>query len=195
MLVETPSGQQLRLAWRGPSAELLIDERRVSRRYGTYQTWVGGLRTYQRHPSAPLRLDLLYRQTATMTDAVDRQTRLVRETGARGRTTIFLHIGKTAGTTLAAVLRQRYHGRAVFTYDSNDPQSASDQLERLDPTQLGRLRLVRGHLLFGIHAHLPQPALYISLLRDPRARLESTYRHMSLRSRHTAYTSTRLADA
>ena len=37
VLVATPSGQQLCLAWRGPSAELLIGERRVSRRYGTYQ--------------------------------------------------------------------------------------------------------------------------------------------------------------
>lgn len=37
VLVATPSGQQLRLAWRGPRAELLIAERRVSRRYGTYQ--------------------------------------------------------------------------------------------------------------------------------------------------------------
>lgn len=119
-----------------------------------------------------------------MTDAVSRQTQLVRETGARGRTTIFLHIGKTAGTTLAAVLRQRYPSRTVFTYDSHDPQPASDQLARLNPTQLRQLRLVRGHLLFGIHAQLPQPALYIGLLRDPFARLESAYRHILVKRTH-----------
>ena len=81
-------------------------------------------------------------------------------------------------------MRQRYHGRAVFAYDSHDLQPASDQLARLNPTQLARLRLVRGHLLFGIHSYLPQPALYISLLRDPFARLESTYRHILTKRAH-----------
>ena len=67
--------------------------------------------------------------------------------------------------------------------------SASTSSLASTPHSSGDFAFVRGHLLFGIHAHLPQPALYISLLRDPCARLESTYPHI-LEKRTTAYTRT-----
>lgn len=119
-----------------------------------------------------------------MPDTLSRQSRLGQQGNAGDQITIFLHIGKTAGTTLSAVLRQRYRGDRLFSLDSHGLASPFDQLARLDRSQVGRLRFVRGHLLYGIHLALPQPAHYITLLRDPCQRLVSTYHHILQRPGH-----------
>ena len=43
---------------------------------------------------------------------------------------------------------------------------------------------VRGHLLYGIHEFLPQGATYITMLRDPVARVLSTYAFILRRPLH-----------
>jgi hypothetical protein len=113
-----------------------------------------------------------------MTELVDRQVALARTAGAVAHTAIFLHIGKTAGTTLTKALGGCYPRRAVFDIDTHTTAPPSSQVESLQPEELERLRLVRGHLLYGLHTVLPLSALYFTLLREPYARLISAYRHV-----------------
>lgn len=82
------------------------------------------------------------------------------------QTVIFLHIPKTAGTTLYHLLERQYppghfHIIADVTHHLSDFQA-------LPPEQKAPIRVVGGHFSFGIHQHLPQSATYFTILRQPR---------------------------
>jgi hypothetical protein len=102
-----------------------------------------------------------------------------------------LHIPKAAGTTLHTVIDRQYPPEAVFSNDQvvkarlgdrwkETPavqrwELARDELNRLPAARKERLRVVKGHMLFGWHELLPQPCAYITLLREPVSRVLSLY--------------------
>ena len=88
---------------------------------------------------------------------------------------IFLHIPKTAGTTLNRIIERQYSPFAIFTIDPYRIRATVERLKRFPEERRRRLRVVRGHLFYGIHEFLPQGATYITVLRDPVARLLSAY--------------------
>lgn len=88
---------------------------------------------------------------------------------------IFLHIPKTAGTTLNRIIDWQYSPLAIFTIDPHRIRATADRLKRLPEKRRRRLRVVRGHLSYGIHECLPQGATYITMLREPVARVLSAY--------------------
>jgi hypothetical protein len=51
-------------------------------------------------------------------------------------------------------------------------------LQRLSKKRLRKTRIFKGHMLFGLHAILPQPATYITVLREPVDRVISSYYFM-----------------
>src|SRR5438045_9763500 len=63
-------------------------------------------------------------------------------------------------------------------------RATAERLKRLPDGRRRRLRVVRGHLFYGIHEFLPQGATYITMLRDPVARLLSTYYFILRRPLH-----------
>ncbi len=85
---------------------------------------------------------------------------------------IFLHIPKTAGTTLAGILRDQHLTHATLHADGYS------RLAGLTPQQRRDARLLLGHLPFGGHQYFSQPATYITLLRDPVERVLSHYCHV-----------------
>jgi len=86
---------------------------------------------------------------------------------------IFLHIPKTAGTTLTTVLARQYpQDKTLSIFD--EPLDAPS-LQQLPEHQREKLQYVRGHVRFGLHEFLPQPSTYITFLRDPIDRIISTY--------------------
>jgi hypothetical protein len=88
---------------------------------------------------------------------------------------IFLHIGKTAGSTLATILHRHYPPEVMF---SLYPEVYHDKLEKLTSLPAERraaIRLLKGHLPFGVHQHLPAPTTYITMLRNPIDRVMSHY--------------------
>jgi hypothetical protein len=92
-----------------------------------------------------------------------------------GKALIFLHIPKTAGTTLNRIIESQYSPFAIFTMDPYRIRATPERLKRLPEDRRRRLRVVRGHMLYGIHEFLPQGATYMTMLRDPVARVLSAY--------------------
>jgi hypothetical protein len=93
---------------------------------------------------------------------------------------IFLHIPKTAGTTLNRIIESQYNPFAIYTIDPYGIRATVERLKKLSEARRRRFRVVRGHLSYGVHQFLPQGATYITMLRDPVARVLSAY-HFVLR--------------
>lgn len=90
------------------------------------------------------------------------------------RRLIFTHIPKTGGTSLRAVLGRHYPRHTVHFKDNNNYLNARHILT-LPQAERDGLRLIAGHLSYGIHAYLTGESVYITLLRDPVKRLISNY--------------------
>jgi len=88
---------------------------------------------------------------------------------------IFLHIPKTAGTTLNRIIEWQYSPLSIFTIDPHGIRATPERFKTLSEQRRRQLRVVRGHMVYGIHEFLPQGATYITMLRDPVARLLSAY--------------------
>jgi hypothetical protein len=88
---------------------------------------------------------------------------------------IFLHIPKTAGTTLNRIIEWQYSPFEIFTMDPYRIRATPERLKRLSERRRRQLRMVRGHMFYGVHEFLPQGATYITMLRDPVPRALSAY--------------------
>ena len=84
-------------------------------------------------------------------------------------TLIYVHIPKTAGTTLYSILKRNLERDRIFF-----AHTAAD-LASLPAEERVRLQLIRGHFPYGIHRCLSQPVEYITILRDPIERTISNY--------------------
>lgn len=101
-----------------------------------------------------------------------------------GPALIFLHIPKTAGTTLNRIIEWQYDPRLIFTVDPYQIRATVARLATLSEERRSRLRVVRGHLLYGVHECLPQGGSYITMLRDPVKRVLSSYQFILRRPLH-----------
>src|SRR5437763_11491180 len=88
---------------------------------------------------------------------------------------IFLHIPKTAGTTLNRIIEWQYSPFEIFTMDPYRIRATPERLKTLPEGRRRRLRVLRGHMFYGLHQCLPQGATYMTMLRDPVARVMSAY--------------------
>jgi len=104
--------------------------------------------------------------------------------GLDGEALIFLHIPKTAGTTLNRIIEWQYSPLSIFTMDPYRIRATPERLRKLSEQRRRRLRVVRGHLYYGIHEFLPQGATYMTMLREPVARFFSSYYFIQRRPLH-----------
>lgn len=88
---------------------------------------------------------------------------------------VFLHIGKTAGSTLATILGRYYTREETFQIYPKRYHDTLDALTSLPAARRAEIRLLKGHLPFGVHEHLPTPATYVTMLREPVDRVVSLY--------------------
>ena len=96
------------------------------------------------------------------------------------RTLIFVHIAKTAGTTLKRILEKIYRRDSIVTVtrdlESKDINNILvDDFKRLSPQEKRKIRFIRGHLPFGLHQYINNPYDYITMLRHPVERAVSWY--------------------
>lgn len=90
---------------------------------------------------------------------------------------IFLHIPKTAGSTLQTILKQQYELNEIF-YVKNFKPEPLDELSKMPETQRKKIKIFTGHMYFGLHEFLPQPSTYITIIRNPIERVISHYCHV-----------------
>jgi hypothetical protein len=95
-------------------------------------------------------------------------------------TLIFLHIHKTAGTSLKHLLTRLYPRDTTLLMDQRyfRLQDALDELAGLEPAGLERIDCLIGHVAYGVHRLLPRPPAYITMLREPVARTLSHYQFL-----------------
>ena len=100
---------------------------------------------------------------------------------------IFLHVPKTAGTTLNRLIEWEYPVLQMYSVDPVLFKWSSNHLHNLSPKRLRTIRMFKGHMLFGLHKILPQPATYITVLRDPIDRVLSAFYFMRSYKLHPLY--------
>lgn len=110
--------------------------------------------------------------------------RLVRDRQAplAGARLVFVHIPKTAGTALMRVIEREYEGEPIFTF-YGDTAARVELLRSMPLEQRRRLRVVAGHVGFGVGRLLPGRNGYAVLLRDPVDRIVSHYYYTRSQSR------------
>jgi hypothetical protein len=111
---------------------------------------------------------------------------LVPKRDLAGHVLIFTHIPKNAGTSLDHVLTgmaaarslkfRRAMGTLYGVFLGAGKGDAPTDFASLQSDVLDSLDIISGHLPFGVHARLRRPALYITILREPTARLLSHFR-------------------
>jgi hypothetical protein len=95
---------------------------------------------------------------------------------------IFMHLPKTAGSTLSRIMERQYPAtRILRLYESG----TGAELGGLSEDQLNALRVVMGHFSFGAHRFVSRPCVYVTVLREPVDRVISHYYYV--RSEPTHY--------
>lgn len=95
--------------------------------------------------------------------------------GLRTKTLLFLHIHKTAGTTLHRIIEREYNPLRIYTIEGSRIEWSIDHFRKLSQRRREALQVVKGHMSFGLHQYLPQLSTYITFLRDPVERCISSY--------------------
>ena len=92
-------------------------------------------------------------------------------------TVIFLHIGKTAGTSLRQVLRRNFRASDVMLVSTRGRprEETLERFSRLPEEVRACPRLLLGHTVFGLHEYVPRPCTYITLVRKPLRLVLSQY--------------------
>jgi len=108
-------------------------------------------------------------------------------------TLIFLHIPKTAGTTLSHIIVRQYVKNEIFNIRNPSIKGPiysrhygpTQKLITLSESERTRFRCIMGHFNFGIHELISGSFSYMTMLRNPVQRVLSQfgqYNHMARRN-------------
>ena len=97
---------------------------------------------------------------------------------------IFVHVPKSAGTTLNYIVAWEYSPLRICHVDGRFYRAAFHRISRRTPRQLDKYDLFSGHMPFGLHRRLTRKATYITVLRDPVERVISEYYYRQERRSH-----------
>lgn len=85
---------------------------------------------------------------------------------------IFFHIYKTAGTTLRDIILRNFRKNEICWMPDHKSKHPLDEMPETDRR---KLKLVYGHMQWGLHTLLPKKTRYITVLRNPVDRIVSEY--------------------
>lgn len=95
---------------------------------------------------------------------------------------VFLHIPRTGGTTLQQLAMKQYARDEILRVNTAQEM---ERLQGLPAVEKNCVRFLSGHFGFAFDAGLPQPFHYVTLLRDPVARVASAYQLIRSNPAHT----------
>ena len=91
---------------------------------------------------------------------------------------IFTHVPRSAGTSLITILGREYPADEQFYFyvreKFGNTDEALEEFRRLPEERRRRLKLLQGHVGFGLHTHFERYT-YITLFREPVSRIVSYY--------------------
>jgi hypothetical protein len=94
---------------------------------------------------------------------------------------VFLHLPKTAGVTLRRTLKWKYAPNMLTFETLTKPAHSLGEV----PLDVRRnLRVLNGHLHYGVHEYIPRRCEYITILREPIARVISYYYYILGHPKH-----------
>jgi hypothetical protein len=95
-------------------------------------------------------------------------------------TIIFLHIGKTAGSTMRQILKRQFRSSQTMTVRARrrPREETLADFALLPEADRLRPRLIMGHTVFGLHEHVPRPCRYVTMVRDPVRLAVSQHRYV-----------------
>lgn len=88
----------------------------------------------------------------------------------------FLHIPKTAGTTMNTIMRSNFGKSSIIHL--NKPYQHAESLREQWSVKGSRARLVSGHFPYGIHEHIDVEPAYFAVIRNPYERVYSFYKYI-----------------
>jgi len=86
---------------------------------------------------------------------------------------IHLHIPRPGGTTLRDIIQRQYRAEKILMIPKLE--ESENILKEVSTSQINQLKLIQGHLKYGIHNHFHRRAKYFAIIRDPINRVLSTY--------------------
>lgn len=87
-------------------------------------------------------------------------------------TIVFLHLPKAAGSTLSGVLVRQYEPDEVHAISTPIWENL-DRFRALPEARRHAIRLLLGHMPFGLHEWLRPPVRYVTMIREPLGRVMS----------------------
>lgn len=106
---------------------------------------------------------------------------------SKQKSLIFLHIPKAAGSTLHRIIARQYASDSICSIDGLRVHESIAEFKQLPEAKRSEIKVLKGHMRFGLHEYLPQPSTYITILRDPVERIISHYYYVRRSPEHYLY--------
>jgi len=100
-------------------------------------------------------------------------------------TVIFCHVPRTAGTTINRIIERQYGPQEDYWIGRDSPDD--QELRAMSPARRAQIRMLRGHVPFGLHECFPGTCAYFTLLREPIERVISFYFFVRREPEHYAH--------
>lgn len=95
-----------------------------------------------------------------------------------------MHVPKAAGSTFKSILWRSFGRDRVYNFRGPTMREDTDSFFSMSEADREVYVAVQGHVPFGLHRYLLGDWRYVTLLRDPVARLISTYKFVLSNQRH-----------